>query len=126
MLLSGISNITLESDGISDWRIVSAPVCPSTPATLGAGAQTLQRQGPYTRVAAPTVIGANSIYTFAFGFVSGDLMEISVPTHDAFTITVHDSLGATLATFPATTAGGGRFIYRNPSWDVLSAGGSTT
>jgi hypothetical protein len=136
LLLSGRSTIVLQSDGglliagHGIWNILSTPSCPSTPATLAAGSQTLTRLGPYTRYEAPAVLGADVTYmldeTQAQG---GDILELSIPSHDAHSIAVQRTMVPTiLATYAPTLTGGGRFIYRGDGqdWDVLSAGASTT
>ena len=130
ILLSGHSAIVLESDGLTDWIITQVPSVPSTPATLGATPQTLTRQGPYTRVAAPAVLGGASTYTFSnTNAVAGDIYELSIPTHDAYTVVVKNAATTTIATFPTGTAsfaGGGRFIFNGTAWEVLEAGGSAS
>ena len=127
ILLSGRSSITLESDGVTDWIITPVPSCPATTATLAGGAVALTRQGPYTRSAAPAVVGAGTVYTLSnTNAVAGDIYEVSVPTHDAQTVVVKNAAATTIATYPATDAGGGRFIFNGAAWEVLEAGGSTS
>lgn len=127
MLLSGRSVLELESDGGTNWIINKLPACPSTPATLTDGDQTISRLGPYTRYQANAATAAGRTFTFSnTNAVSGDIIEISQPTHGANTITIRDATPATIATFPATVANGGRFIYNGSAWVVLMGGNSST
>jgi hypothetical protein len=127
ILLSGHSVMILESDGGTDWIIDQVPACPSTPATLGTGAQTLTRQGPYTLFNAPAVLGATTVWTFSnTGAVAGDIAEIALPTHDGHTLAVNNAAATALATYAATVANGGRFIYTGAAWQAMTAGVSST
>ena len=127
MLLSGHSTLILESDGVTDWIITELPACPSTPATFAGGNQTLTRQGPYTRFVAPAVLGADSTYNFSnTGAVAGDIAEVSLPTHDAHTLTVKNAATTTIATYANTVAGGGRYLFNGSAWEDLMAGNSTS
>ncbi len=127
VIVSGKSTIVLESDGISNWIVVTEPVTPSTPATLTGGDHTLTRLGKVTRVAAPATLGADALYTFSnTGALAGDLFYVSLPTHDAHTLAVRDATTAVLTTWANTVANGGLFMFTGAQWEALMPGASST
>ncbi len=127
VVISGKSTIVLESDGGTNWVVLVEPATPATPATFAAGNQTLTRIGKVSRFVAPAVLGAGRTYTFSnTGALPGDIAWVSLPTHDANTLIVADAAAATLATYAATLAGGGCFIFNGTQWEVLMAGNSTS
>lgn len=127
LLSGGGSVLELESDGGTDWIINLVPRCPSTPATLSDADQTLTRLGPWTRYTANATTAAGRTFTFSnTGAVPGDIVDVSVPTHGANTITVRNAVPAAIATYAATVANGGRFVFNGTQFEVLVAGNSTT
>jgi len=127
ILLSGHSTIVLESNGGTGWIITVTPACPSTLATFADANQTLTRQGPITLGTANAVTAAGRTYTFSgTGAVAGDIFYLAIPTHGANTITVKNAATTTIATYAATIAGGGAFIFNGGDWQVMQGGPSTT
>lgn len=96
------------------------------------GATTLHRKGVVTWFRGTGNLTASRVFTpgtiVAEGWLEGDILFVSVPTHTGggFTVTVNSIAAAALATWAALLASGGMFVFHGTDFVAVIPGASTT
>jgi hypothetical protein len=113
-------NNNVDQPGTPNQASVGPNVLVPSVIPVGIAATTLiPRQGVVTRIdfTSASRIAQTAAQNLQFdtvahqGWLPGDIVFIQLPSGAAFAVTVEDTAGNLLATWPATKANGGMFVY---------------